>query len=382
MRMKHAAQNDNINPMEVQRKESISERLDVGRIVRHVKPLRPEDTLSRAVELMKLNGLQLLPVVVGGRVVGVVHLDELHAAVRSASDAEVAQPVSSLISQVYTCVSPAAVVEEALDAAALSKGGALVVAAEGGFYRGVVTHAELLSVATASVRPNRIAGMATPLGVYLTTGTVRAGAGDLGLFLTGVALALFYLVSDYAVAVGLNYLDSAVSVPGSLLYASREIMPFVLMLVMVRVSPLSAYHAAEHQTVAAIEAGEVLVPEVVSQMPRAHPRCGTNLVMILLIFSALEWIDRYVALLVSVLTWRFLGRYFQQYITTRPAAPKYIEKGVEAGRQLLAKYKEEVQNGCSAPLFVRLWNMGWIQVVAGYFFTVMLYAFLLRMWVF
>jgi hypothetical protein len=224
--------------------------------------------------------------------------------------------------------------------------------------------------------------MATPLGVYLTTGTVRAGAGDLGLFLTGVALALFYLISDYAVAVGLNYLDSAVSIPGSLLYASREIMPFVLMLVMVRVSPLSAYHAAEHQTVAAIEAGEVLVPEVVSQMPRAHPRCGTNLVMILLIFSALEWVDRYVALLVSVLTWRFLGRYFQQYITTRPAAPKYSEKGVEAGRQLLAKYREEVLNGSSTPLFVRLWNMGWMQVVAGYFFTVTLYAFLLRMWVF
>lgn len=48
-----------------------------------------------------------------------------------------------------------------------------------------------------------------------------------------------------------------------------------------------AYHGAEHKTLAALEAGEELIPENARKYSRIHPRCGTSfilMVMILMIF--------------------------------------------------------------------------------------------------
>lgn len=346
-------------------------------MLRDVPALHPDDTLGRALERMRASGLHVLPVAEGGMLKGVVRRQELHALLRKEGEPGRARRVAEILSQDYCALPNPFSIEEALDSAAAAPDGVLIAVDSVGGYHGVATHTDLLSLWTHAVRPSRIAGMATPIGVYLTTGTLRAGVGNLGLALTGVLLAVFYLVSDYAAARIADSLGTEWSV--SLLgFTLREILPLALMLLLVRWSPLAAYHAAEHQTVSAIEQGEALVPEVVSRMPRAHPRCGTNVVVILVVFAAVQWIDPYIALAAGLLAWRFLGRHLQQYITTRPASPKQLQKGLEAGRELLAKYREELASAGRPGPARRLWNLGWIQVLAGYSFTVAAYVFAVR----
>lgn len=345
--------------------------------MRDIPALHPDDTLGRALERMRASGLQALPVAEGGILKGVVRRQELHALLRDEGEPGRARRVAEVVSQNYSTLPNPFSIEEALDAAAAAPDGVLIAVDSVGGYHGMATHTDLLSLWTHAVRPSRIAGMATPIGVYLTTGTLRAGVGNLGLALTGVLLAVFYLVSDYAAARIAASLGTELS--ASLFgFTLREILPLALMLLLVRWSPLAAYHAAEHQTVSAIEHGEALVPEVVSRMPRAHPRCGTNVVVILVVFAAVQWIDPYIALAAGLLAWRFLGRHLQQYVTTRPASPKQLQKGLEAGRELLAKYREELASAGRPGPVRRLWNLGWIQVLAGYSFTVAAYVFAVR----
>ena len=374
----HTAEDHNTIPDGVQRTPAASARLPgVHTVLRNVPPLSPGDTLGHALEMMRAGGLHVLPVVEGGIVKGVVRRQALHAVLRDQGDQGRARRVAEIVDQDYRSLPDPFSAEEALDTAASAPDGVLIAVDSVGGYHGLVTHADLLSLWTNAIRPPRIAGMATPIGVYLTTGTLRAGVGNIGLALTGVLLAVFYLVSDYAAArisasLGTQWSASLYG------FTLREVLPLALMLLLVRWSPLAAYHAAEHQTVSAIERGEALVPEVVSRMPRAHPRCGTNVVVILVVFAAVQWIDPYIALVAGLLAWRYLGRHLQQYVTTRPASPKQLQKGLEAGRELLAKYREELASAGRPGAVRRLWNLGWMQVLAGYSLAVAAYEVALR----
>jgi uncharacterized protein YqhQ len=49
------------------------------------------------------------------------------------------------------------------------------------------------------------------------------------------------------------------------------------------------YHGAEHQTIHALEAGEPLRPEYVSKHPTAHPRCGTEFLVVVTLLSILAF---------------------------------------------------------------------------------------------
>jgi len=55
-----------------------------------------------------------------------------------------------------------------------------------------------------------------------------------------------------------------------------------------------AYHGAEHMTIHALEAGDPLTTDAVRKYPTAHPRCGTEFLV--------------VVILLSVLLFGFLGR--------------------------------------------------------------------------
>lgn len=46
-----------------------------------------------------------------------------------------------------------------------------------------------------------------------------------------------------------------------------------------------AYHGAEHKTIAADEAGAALVPETIQQYSKAHPRCGTGFLLVVVVVS-------------------------------------------------------------------------------------------------
>ncbi len=45
------------------------------------------------------------------------------------------------------------------------------------------------------------------------------------------------------------------------------------------------YHAAEHQTIACLEAGRPLTPEQAATFPRLHPRCGTSFMFLVMVVS-------------------------------------------------------------------------------------------------
>jgi uncharacterized protein YqhQ len=56
---------------------------------------------------------------------------------------------------------------------------------------------------------------------------------------------------------------------------------------MTDVKRVFAYHGAEHKTINAFEAGDELIPEVVSQHSLEHPRCGTAFLLTLVLISIL-----------------------------------------------------------------------------------------------
>src|SRR5438270_13233654 len=109
-----------------------------------------------------------------------------------------------------------------------------------------------------------------------------------------------------------------------------QILPVAILFIGMRLLPLSGIHAAEHKVVHAIERGEALVPEVVSRMPRVHPRCGTNLwagaTIFLGIFS-LPWLDNasrlLIAAIVTFVLWRPVGQLMQGPVHTRPPSKKH-----------------------------------------------------------
>jgi hypothetical protein len=169
--------------------------------------------------------------------------------------------------------------------------------------------------------------------------------------------------------------------PPSARAAIGDVVPYLLqfglLMLLLRVSPVAGFHAAEHQVVHALERSEPLLIETVRQMPRVHPRCGTNLVagmMIVvtgfLLFDALlpsPWGEVGVALsfLVALVYWRALGGWLQQHFTTRKPTDAQVESGIRAARELLAQHGRDP----FAPPrpAARLWRMGLLQILAGFF---------------
>lgn len=64
------------------------------------------------------------------------------------------------------------------------------------------------------------------------------------------------------------------------------------------------YHGAEHKTINAYEAGAELTPEVVTNYPIEHPRCGTAFLLTLVLLSILV----FTALGPMSIVWRLVTR--------------------------------------------------------------------------
>ncbi|MGQ9924702.1 MAG: hypothetical protein ACUVSM_12380, partial [Armatimonadota bacterium] len=62
--------------------------------------------------------------------------------------------------------------------------------------------------------------------------------------------------------------------------------------------------------------------------------------------------------------------WLQQHVTTRPATRKQIDSGIQAGKQLLANYREEVLGEREPGR--RIWNLGFAQIGAGLAATLLL----------
>ena len=260
--------------------------------------------------------------------------------------------------------------------------GALPVLDESNRYLGMITRADVLSALTGYVRPPVVGGMATPLGVWLTDGVLDGGAPTIGLFLSGLSIAARYALAQVAVyfiarALNPDWGSLALSgrlgadyTGGGLINTSFFLLHSLLLLLLFRFTPLAGVHAAEHQTVHALERGLPLTVENVREMPRAHPRSGTNIMAIaaLLIVGVThlpsigpEWV--FPILVLTFFAWRSFGDALQVFFTTRPASDKQIESGIKAANELMRAYQAQPFAVSRSPL--KLLNKGMLYAAGG-----------------
>ncbi|CEK13345.1 DUF1385 domain-containing protein [Chthonomonas calidirosea] len=356
----------------------------------------PEDSVERALHLMRNYGVEALPVTLDGHLMGMVSRESLLRYVRERGLDDEARwaSVSDFLQPAEETVAPETLLEtlrerwrNRLDRSLP----ALPVVDKEGYCLGYL-HPLDLFFPEPMLRPQLppIGGMATPFGVYLTDGRIQAGASNIALIATGAFMGLLIFGSLWLSGWGLERL--AVWIPFvphwvfdmnaalqdahpwwsacAVCVRSVVILPYLLLM---RFSVLAGYHAAEHQTVHAIERREPLVVPVVRRMPRVHPRCGTNLVAAMGIFafvaelaSCFPWLQEgaiVIAGLVTLFTWRRVGAFLQLWFTTRPASEHQLEKGIQAGNELIERY---LQSYPTRPHILRkIWCMGLLQALIG-----------------
>lgn len=376
-------------------------------LMRKTSPLAPGDGVSRAAALLREEGTTALAVVDDGRPVGLV-TEETVLGLLASLPAELLLSDKARTTPVESVMAPAPLVQADLPAQltvqhlAASHLEAAVVVDSLGAYQGIVTKRDALAAVASALAPRSIGGLATPLGVHLTTGSVRSGPGDLGLLLTGASITLLYLAARLCVhgmawlagkawpQVPLLSLRLAQSSDASEAYFGQlfgwrlgmtalEILIFFLLL---RLGPLSSTHAAEHQVVHAIERGFPLEPEAVQRMPRVHARCGTNLIASLfvlfagaeIVLSVITGSPRELAslwlvagmgtvVLAMIAARRRLGPLLQFLFTTKRPSRKRVEAAIRVAEKLLQRHRAAGELRGTRPR--RLWNMGLLQVAAG-----------------
>lgn len=357
-------------------------------IIKQTRYLSPGDELGKAVSVLRAAQTQALPVTYNGRMLGLITEQALLTLISTDSDSGRSVTVGDIMDRNPVCGNIYMSLAQAAEMLNSSRVDVLPIIDEFGSFQGIVTRSDMLSAELDVLQPPMVAGMATPLGVHLTTGAITAGAGNLGLYLAGVGMMIMLEAARGAVVLLMMLLDKvfsthllmmAASPPvGNLSFAAlrADIVPYAMMalqiilfLLFLRLSPVAGYHAAEHQVVHAIEAGEPLVPGIVTRMPRAHPRCGTNLMAAFTLFIIVASVlgnqtGVLIAFLVVLAGWRAIGYYLQQYITTKPPAPKHVQNGIKVGEELLAKYRAEPNKPADG--WTRIWNMGIIQVAMGF----------------
>ena len=242
----------------------------------------------------------------------------------------------------------------------------------------VITRSSIIHYLTKLVKPRSLGGLATPLGVYITDGKHQAGPGNLGLFLTGVVLGFIISVIEVITAFAINWFN--IDPMGGPYFPFVILGQIALFLLILRFTPLVKMHAAEHQTINAIEKGMPLSLETVKMQPKEHVRCGTNLmvlilgiqIIVIIYGSFLTQFGPLFQFLFLILGFSFIFSYWkrggmllQKYFTTVKASDKYIKSGIKAGNEILKKYKEDTDPRSSS-IFTKIWNSGLIQIVAGF----------------
>ncbi len=360
----------------------------ITQLIKGAPILAPDDTVRRAVGLIRASSAGRVLVHDSGQIIGSVSEQAIAAFLANSEDREdlCDAPIRPLIDSNIVLLNSGVTAREAARIFASTEADILPVIDNTGAYRGVLYRSDVVGMLTQNLRPPTVAGMATPLGVYLTTGSLSGGAGSLGLFLTGASLALMMVAANLTVDGLLELAGKLTGINISVLLRSVPLMqhpnlmdlPFYLSIILsvglffllLRFSPLSGYHAAEHMTVHAIEAGEALTPENVQHMPRVHPRCGTNLMAAAGVFMIIA--DRIsnqfgvlLALVVVVVGWRTVGGWLQYFVTTSTPSRRQLANGVAAGNELLKRYQEQPRYQLFG--FQRIWKLGLVQTAAGMF---------------
>ncbi len=243
---------------------------------------------------------------------------------------------------------------------------------------------ELMKLLHGLYRPPRIGGLATPLGVYMTSGKYYSGSGMKGLFATGALFALFVTLLDYGYLMFYSAMVAffpAFEQTSEIAQLSLQLgVMFFTIMALIRLTPMSGLHAAEHMTINAIENGLEITAENVRLQPREHIRCGTNL-MVLLVGIQIGWISLetvrphltsfgtflYMMMWIFLLMswWRPVGLWLQSHFTTKTPTDSQLESGMKAGRELLEKYYQDPHP--EPGFFHRLWGSGILQMLLSFF---------------
>jgi uncharacterized protein YqhQ len=248
------------------------------------------------------------------------------------------------------------------------------------FFRGVVVLYETLVVGTR----------------WLMRSGSLAAAGE-GVALGGRGLALT-LAFTLVLAIGLFVLLPLIVAQGAtgvvisggqafvehLLEGVIRVVIFVGYLLLVsrssEIRRVFQYHGAEHMTIHALEADDPLTLERVRQYPTAHPRCGTEFLVVfiivsILLFSLLAGTELWIAILGRVLLvpviaavayevlrwgarrrdnwavrWLFLPGIWLQRITTRQPDDSMIEVAIASMQEAIAANGETAPDGSADPV--------------------------------
>ena len=244
---------------------------------------------------------------------------------------------------------------------------------------------------SAFMRPGRISGTALPFGLHLSNGvygtanSLHIASGGAYIF-TMLVISLFVTYCeawtieqfvDLPLTAILLSISGVVDGPAAMTWDSvLSTLPFVNFILILRLSQLSGYHAAEHKVVSAIEHFGRLDYNQVVEMPRVHPRCGTvllfGLVPAFLLAAPLLASGRpegYVAaVFVAVVGWRYryhTGFFVQNHFTTKPPTEHQLRTGIAAGEKLLGLWRADPRK--QVPWLRMLWIRGVPQLLGGLF---------------
>lgn len=316
----------------------------IGSLLRPAPAVRLEGSLGVAARALRESGSSVVAVLDGAEAVGILTERELLRALEEGS-----QPTDAILNFVRPAprLSPSDSGAEALRRISETGAAGALVIDDNDSLVGIVTPVDLYDLRKRPNRPKVVGGMATPFGVYLTTGAFGVGVGPIALVATGMTLMAITLASGVLSTVLAEYMavHNARSWAIDLVGTVVATLVFALTL---RAIPLSGIHAAEHKVVNAIEQDEELTIEALRRMSRVHPRCGTNLALGATIYLAIgttslipdPTVRLLVAAVVPFIFWKPLGTLAQLYVTTKPPTDKQLEMGLRSGKKLLDEYQK------------------------------------------
>ncbi len=247
------------------------------------------------------------------------------------------------------------------------------------FFRGLVVLYETLVVGTRwLMRSGSIA--AAGEGVAMGGGTLAITL----LFTLSLAIGLFVILPLFlAQAATPTTLGPSQALVQHLVEGLIRVVIFVGYLLIVsrsgEIRRVFQYHGAEHMTIHALEHGDPLTLERIRRYPTAHPRCGTEFLVVfivvsILLFSLLAGQDLLVSVvgrivLIPVIAavayeilrwgakrreswwirWLFLPGIWLQAITTKQPDDSMIEVAVASLHEALAANGEEAPSGSLDP---------------------------------
>jgi CBS domain-containing protein len=267
---------------------------------------------------------------------------------------------------------------------------------ERGVYTGqCASRTQLYLLLHGMLKPPRIGGLATPLGVYMTSGYYSSGAGWKGLVATGVLFGVLAHALDwlglfaYSATTALFPIIAHWGEGQQMILQTGLVMVFLLALL--RLSPISGLHAAEHMTINAIEHDLDLTEPLIRTQPREHIRCGTNLMVFLAGIQVLGISLYYTGremnplgmflyagfwLFLIFKFWKPAGLWLQRHFTTKNPTSAQLASGIKAGKELLDKFRRKPH---PMPSFARrIWGSGLVHMAASFLITVWLLGFLLE----